>query len=59
MSGFEHERNPAKLALEWGVRRQGERLELRTRAGQQKSVKADFFPAYDEDGGLLVGLAPG
>jgi hypothetical protein len=23
-----------------------------------KPVKADFFPAYDDDGGLLVGLTP-
>jgi PAS domain-containing protein len=58
LSGFEPERNPAKLALEWGVRRLGERLELKTRAGVRKLVKADFFPAYDEDGGLLVALAP-
>ena len=36
----------------------GEKLELRTRAGQRKPIKADFFPAYDEDGGLLVALTP-
>jgi PAS domain-containing protein len=58
LSGFEPERNPAKLALEWGVRRLGERLELRTRAGQTKRIVADFFPAYDDDGGLLVALTP-
>jgi PAS domain-containing protein len=58
LNGFEEGQNPAQLALEWGVRRLGERLELRTRAGQQKAVTADFFPAYDEDGGLLVALAP-
>jgi len=58
LSGFEAERNPAKLALEWGVRRLGEQLRLRTRAGHEKSVTADFFPAYDEDGGLLVALTP-
>jgi hypothetical protein len=23
-----------------------------------KHVTADFFPAYDDDGGLLVGLTP-
>ncbi len=44
LNGFEPERNPAKLALEWGVRRMGEKLELRTRAGQHKPVTADFFP---------------
>jgi PAS domain S-box-containing protein len=58
LSGFDEERNPAKLALEWGVRRLDERLELRTRSGKSKPVKADFFPAYDEDGGLLVALTP-
>jgi PAS domain S-box-containing protein len=58
LSGFEPERNPAKLALEWGVRRLNEDLELRTRSGQQKPVKGDFFPAYDDDGGLLVALTP-
>ena len=58
LNGFEAEQNPAKLALDWGVRRLGEKLELRTRAGQQKPVTADFFPAYDEDGGLLVALTP-
>ena len=46
------------LALEWGVRRLGEQLELQTRAGVKKLVKGDFFPAYDADGGLLVALAP-
>ncbi len=58
LSGFEPEQNPAALALEWGVRRLGERLQLRTRAGQQKAVTADFFPAYDDGGGLLVALTP-
>jgi len=58
LSGFEAERDPASIALEWGVRRLGERLELRTRAGHAKPVVADFFPAYDADGGLLVALAP-
>ena len=52
------ERSPAALALEFGVRRFDQRLTLRTRAGVAKGVRADFFPAYDEDGGLLVALAP-
>ncbi|HWM13016.1 MAG TPA: PAS domain-containing protein [Gaiellaceae bacterium] len=49
---------PAALALEWGVRRFDQKLTLRTRAGVEKIVRADFFPAYDEDGGLLVAVAP-
>jgi len=58
LSGFQPERNPAQLALEWGVRRLGEKLQLRTRSGHEKPVSADFFPAYDDDGGLLVALTP-
>jgi PAS domain-containing protein len=58
LNGWEGEQSPAAVALEWGVRRLDEKLALRTRAGQEKPVKADFFPAYDEDGGLLVALTP-
>ena len=49
---------PVDLAREWGVRRLGESLSIRTRAGNQKPVVADVFPAYDDDGGLLVALTP-
>jgi PAS domain-containing protein len=59
LGGFEADRNPASIALEWGVRRLGERLTLRSRAGRDKPVVVDFFPGYDHDGGLLVALAPG
>jgi len=58
LAGFEAERNPAKLALEWGVRRLNESLQVRTRSGRLKAVIGDFFPALDDDGGLLVALAP-
>jgi PAS domain-containing protein len=58
LHGQTGEDSPASLALEWGVRRLGERLVLRTRSGIEKTVTADFFPAYDADGGLLVALAP-
>jgi PAS domain-containing protein len=58
LAGFEEDKNPAKLALEWGVRRLGEKIELRTRAGYAKAITGDFFPAYDDDGGLLVALTP-
>ena len=51
-------RNPAEIAVEWGVRQLDHTLELTTRSGVAKEVRADFFPAYDEDGGLLVALAP-
>jgi PAS domain S-box-containing protein len=58
LAGFDEATNPVALALEWGVRRLGERLELRSRAGSVKRVTADIFPAYDDDGGLLVSLSP-
>ena len=49
---------PVELAREWGVRRLGEQLSIRTRAGNEKRVVADVFPAYDDGGGLLVALTP-
>ena len=58
LAGFEAERNPVTLALEWGVRRLDERIDLRTRAGSVKAVSVDVFPGYDGDGGLLVSLSP-
>lgn len=58
IGGFADGRDPVQLSLEWGVRRLNEKLTIRTRAGIQKHVVADVFPALDEDGGLLVALAP-
>ena len=49
---------PVDVALEWGVRRMGEQLSIRTRTGSEKPVVADVFPAYDDDGGLLIALTP-
>ncbi|MGH3001761.1 MAG: hypothetical protein ACRDM1_03680 [Gaiellaceae bacterium] len=49
---------PVDLAREWGVRRLGEQLSIHTRGGSEKRVVADVFPAYDDDGGLLVALTP-
>ena len=59
LAGFAEDRNPIALSLEWGVRRLNEHLTMRTRAGIEKPVVADVFPALDDDGGLLVALAPG
>jgi PAS domain S-box-containing protein len=49
---------PIDVVQEWGVRKLGQELELRTRAGRVRAVTVDLFPAYDEDGGLLVALTP-
>jgi PAS domain S-box-containing protein len=58
LNGWTDGKNPVELSLEWGVRRLGEQLELETKSGSRKPVKADFFPAYDSDGGLLVAITP-
>ncbi len=50
--------SPMDVVQEWGVRKLGQSLAIRTRAGIDKAVTADFFPAYDDDGGLLVALTP-
>jgi PAS domain-containing protein len=50
--------SPIDVVQEWGVRKLGQQLEIRTRAGLHKRVTADFFPAYDDDGGLLLALTP-
>jgi hypothetical protein len=47
-----------EVVQEWGVRKLGQELEIRTSAGLAKPVMVDFFPAYDDDGGLLVALTP-
>ncbi len=57
LSGFDGQ-SPVQVALEWGVRRLGEQLEIRSRVGHPKPVTGDFFPAYDDDGGLMVALTP-
>ncbi len=54
----EGEGDPAQTAVEWGVRQLGKRGSIRARSGVAKNVKLDFFPAYDDDGGLLVALMP-
>ena len=49
---------PIALVREWGVRQLGKRMSLTTKAGLAKPVSLDLFPAYDEDGGLLVAVTP-
>ena len=49
---------PLELVREWGVRQLGKPLTMKTHAGLEKNVVADFFPAYDDDGGMLVALTP-
>ena len=50
--------SPIDVVREWGVRKLGQKVKIRTKAGLAKNVTADFFPAYDDDGGLLLALTP-
>jgi hypothetical protein len=50
------DRGPVDTVREWGVRQLGRRVTIRARSGSAKRVVLDLFPAYDDDGGLLVGL---
>jgi len=50
--------SPIEVVREWGVRKLGQELAIRTKGGHDRPVVADFFPAYDEDGGMLVALTP-
>jgi hypothetical protein len=50
--------NPVDTVLEWGVRA----LEVPVKVSGEREIpanaKADLFPDYDEDGGLLLVLTP-
>ncbi len=44
--------------LEWGVRALDKPVEVNAEGDLPAKAKADLFPAYDEDGGLLIVLTP-
>ena len=52
------DRDALEVVREWGVRKLKQELTLRTRSGIEKQVTVDLFPAYDDDGGVLVALTP-
>ena len=51
-------KDPIALVLEWGVRQIDKHVLIRHSVGHDKAVRCDVFPAYDEDGGLLVAPSP-
>jgi len=55
---FEDEEDHIGTVLEWGVRALGKQATLRTEADLPARATADLFPAYDDDGGLLLVLTP-
>jgi hypothetical protein len=44
--------------LEWGVRKLDEQVEVHAEGDLPARATADLFPAYDDDGGLLLVLTP-
>ncbi len=52
------DRAPIETVREWGVRQLGKKMEMTTRGGIVKPVTVDLFPAYDDDGGMMVALTP-
>lgn len=51
--------DPIARSLEWGVRVLGEPCTFRPqRSDEDRAAVADIFPAYDDDGGLMVALTP-
>jgi hypothetical protein len=50
--------DPIETTLEWGVRSLGKRVAVHAEGDLPAEAVADVFPAYDEDGGLLLVLTP-
>ncbi len=44
--------------LEWGVRALGKPVQVNAEGDLPATATADMFPAYDDDGGLLLVLTP-
>jgi hypothetical protein len=55
---FQNGEDPLATVLEWGVRK----LDVPVQVGGEREIEgsamADVFPAYDDDGGLLLVLTP-
>jgi PAS domain-containing protein len=50
--------DPIATTLEWGVRSLGKKVQVNAEGDLPATAVADVFPAYDEDGGLLLVLTP-
>ena len=55
---FDNGDDPVSTALEWGVRQLAKPVTVHAEGDIPAAALADLFPAYDEDGGLLVVLTP-
>jgi hypothetical protein len=50
--------DPIETTLEWGVRSLGKKVAVNAEGDLPTEATADLFPAYDDDGGLLLVLTP-
>jgi len=50
--------DPVRTVLEWGVRALGREVVVHAEGDLPARAVADLFPAYDDDGGLLLVLTP-
>jgi PAS domain-containing protein len=50
--------DPIATSLEWGVRSLGKKVSVNAEGDLPAEAVADVFPAYDDDGGLLIVLTP-
>ncbi len=55
---FEGGEQPVETVLEWGVRALDKRVEVHAEGDLPARATADLFPAYDDDGGMLLVLTP-
>ena len=55
---FDEDGDPVATVLEWGVRQLDKPVRVHAEGDLPARAKADVFPAYDDDGGLLLVLTP-
>jgi PAS domain-containing protein len=55
---FANQEDHVGTALEWGVRVLDKEVTVHAEGDRPEPAKADIFPAYDDDGGLLLVLTP-
>jgi PAS domain-containing protein len=55
---FDENGDPIGTALEWGVRVLKKPVTVHAEGDRPEPATADIFPAYDDDGGLLLVLTP-
>ncbi|HEX2016441.1 MAG TPA: PAS domain-containing protein [Solirubrobacteraceae bacterium] len=55
---FDNGADHIQTVLEWGVRALDKPVQVNAEGDIPARAKADLFPAYDDDGGLLLVLTP-